>query len=173
MSFRIKSTVSVYEYAEGSKAKGINHVVLSRERLLRPGEKISVSGSMTYDVETKGDWISAKGEIRVIDEKTLGIRWRPSLGETLFYAATGPESGVRSRISEAKEYAQWDEERKIQIKEGYASLELGDIYHSEPVIPEVFTLVDKARIKSLTEKMLRRVEGMKHIDRKTELVYEP
>lgn len=175
MSFKIISTASVYEYPpEGSKAKGIDHVVLSRERLLHPGEKIPVSGSMTYDVEAKGGWINAKGEIRVVDKKTLGIRWKPSSGETLFYAAMGPEaSGIRSRISEAREYAKWDEERIIQMEGSKTSLELGDIYHSEPALPEVFTLVDKARLGHLTEKVLQRVEGMKTVERRTELVYEP
>ncbi len=176
MSFKIKSTVSVYEYpAEGSKAEGINHVVLSRERLLRPGEKIPVSGDVSYDIEGKGDWVRAKGEIRVIDGKTLGIRWRPSFGEALFYAATNPEvSGVRYRISEAREYAEWDEEQEIRIEASKETvLKFEDGYHSEPKLPEVFSLAERALIKPLTEKMLRRIEGIKDVERETKLIYEP
>lgn len=175
MPFKIKSTVSVYEYPpEGSKAEGVNHVVLSREKLLHPGEKISVSGSVTYDIEAKGGWVNAKGEIRIIDEKTLGIRWKPTLGETLLHAAMGPETlGVRPKISETREYAKWDKERTIQLKEGDTLVELGDVYCSEPVLPEVFTLADRARIKPLTERMLRSVEGTKSVERKTELIHEP
>ncbi len=176
MSFKIKSTVSVFEYPpEGIKAKGINHVVLSRERFLHPGEKISVSGSVTHDVETRGGWINAKGEIRIIDGNSVGIRWKPRLGETLFHAAIGglETSGIRSTISEAREYTKWEEERRMQIKEGGILPELGDAYHSEPILPEIFTLADKARLGLLTEKTLQRVEGMKRVDRRTELVYEP
>ena len=136
MSFKLRSTISVYEYPQsGSNAEGINHVVLSRERLLHPGEKIPVSGDITYDEEAKGGWIKAKGEIRVIDGEALGIRWRPSFSETL--------------------------------------LKFEDAYHSEPKFHEVFTLADKARTESLIEKMLRRVESIKNVERRTELIYEP
>lgn len=174
MSFKIKSTVSVNEYpTEGSKTGGIEHIVLSRERPLHQGEKITVSGSITFDNEAKGGWMNAKGEIRIIDERTLGIRWKPSLGETLFYTAVGgPEGGIRPTIPEAIEYAKWEEEQIVPAGENGKPIEFGDAYHSRPKIPELFTLIDKARIGPLTEKMLHRVEGPKHIERKTELIYE-
>jgi hypothetical protein len=174
MSFKIRSSVSVYEYPPpGSGAEGVHHVVLSREKPLHPGEKIAVSGSITYDEEAKGGWISAKGEIRIIDEGTLGIRWRPSIIDTLINTAIGPEiSEVRPRISEVKEYARWGQERVVIAKSGEPP-KWKDPYSSEPTLPEIFTPIDRLKIKTLTEKKLREIEGMKHVVRETKLVYEP
>lgn len=156
--------MSVYEYpSAGGSDEGKHHLVLSRERLLRPGDRIHVKGNIARDPEAK-DWDSGEGEIHIIDADSLGVRWRLSLLDTLVSSALGTERlGLR-------ELRQWGTERQVR---GTTPMELADAYHSEPTLPEVFTLKDRARIESLTEKMLRSVEGTKRVDRKTELVYEP
>lgn len=171
MSFKIVSTVFVSASKPGEKP--VDHPVLTRERQLHSGEKISISGSVTYDIEARGGWISAKGELRVIDDKTIGIRWRPTLAEALFRGVTEHETpGIGSIISEAKEYAKWEEEEILQIKEGETKIDLINAYWNA-TLPETFNLADRLRIKPLTEEMLNRLEGYKSVERKTELIYEP
>jgi len=160
MSFKIKSTVSIHEYLpEGSSSRNIEHVVLSREKLLRPGKIIHVKGSISRDEEAK-NWEFADGKIRIIDSETLGICWR--LRNTLMSTISGPE------MSEARELWHWEPERIIKGNR----LELEDNYHSEPEFQEIFTLADKLHIGLLTEKMLHKLKGIKDVYRKTKLVYE-
>jgi len=170
MPFKIKSTVSVYEYPTEGDQAGIDHVILSRERFLYPGEVIHVKGYRVADVEGKS-WEGAEGEIRVADRETLTIRWRSGLVDSLMDSllssvGPGPE---RMGIRELRE---WEPKQEIKGEAG-KPIELGDSYHPEPKLPEAFDLLDKAWIEPLVEKMIRKVEGMKRVDRKTELVYKP
>ena len=171
MSFKIVSTILVNASRAGKKP--VEHTVLTREKKLHSGEKISINGSVTYDIEAKGGWISAKGELKVIDDKTIGIRWRPTLAEALFHGVIEHETpGIGSIISETKEHAKWGEEEILQIKEGETKIDLINTYW-HATLPETFNLADRLRIKPLTEEMLNRLEGYKGVERKTELIYEP
>lgn len=171
MPFKIVSTVSINASPPGIEP--VSHNVLTREKRLRLGEKIPINGSITYDIEAKGRWISARGEIRVIDDKTIGIRWRPSFGEGLFHGLVEAETmGIRSKVSEAKEFLRWNEERIIKVSGQKTNVDLGDSY-SYANLSEVFNHLDRLRIKPLTEKAMKTIEGIKTIERETKLVYEP
>lgn len=171
MSFKIVSTVSINASQVGEKP--IDYPVLIRERQLQIGERIPIKGSITHDVETKGGWINARGEIRVIDNKTIGIRWKPTLGEAIFHSFVESEAtGLQSKIREVKEYSKQNEEQILEVSGQKSAVDLQDSY-SFPELPEVFSPLDRIQIGPLTEKAMKNIEGIKSIERKTELIYEP
>lgn len=171
MPFKIVSTVSISVSA--GRGKPVNYPVLTRERPLHSGEKIPIKGSITNDAEAKGGWMSAKGEIRVIGDKKLGIRLRPSFGEAVVHGITESEvGGLVEKVREAKEYSKWGEERILEASVPGSVIDLRDQY-SSPELPEVFTLLDRMRIGPMTEKAMRNLNGTKFVERKTELIYEP
>lgn len=45
--------------------------------------------------------------------------------------------------------------------------------HSMPIVPDIFTLIDRLCIPRLVESKMEEIEGGKSVYRKTELVYEP
>jgi len=162
MPFKIRSTVLIRQYPEQrSSQEAINHIVFTREKGLATGAVIKTSGSVARDVEAK-DWQPVRGRIRVIDDQTLGIKWKL------------PESSIMqsSRSPEAfrlVEKRAWTNEREIK---GQTPLTLADTYTSEPEIPEIFTLADKLQIGGLTKEKLKDIEGIRQVVRKTELIYE-
>lgn len=171
MPFKIVSTVSINASPVG--VEPVSHVVLRRERQLHPGETIAIRGSITYDVETKGPWIGAKGKIRVIDNETVGIRWRSAFVEGLIHGFIESEAaGIVSRAGVAGESLRWSEERIIKASGQETTVDLAR-YDSYPALPEIFSPLDRLKIGPLTEKAMKSIEGIKSVERKTELVYEP
>jgi len=146
--------------------KPVDHVVLSRERLLRTGEKINVNGSVSYDIEAKGDWVDSKGEIRVIDGKTLGIRWKPTLLGSVFHSMEGDGTSIMTELGK------WEEEETVKGGPEMFENGLQDGWHQID-IPEIFSTADRLRIPHLTERVMKEADGFKAIERETKLVYIP
>lgn len=160
MTFKLRSQVVISAYCEGIPP--VEHLVLRREEILRPGKIIRTKGFVAKDVEAKGPWDTADVVIRIIDEERLGIAWQR---ERLSKIA-------RIFFPYSDDNGYWETESIIL---GRNPLELGDTYHSlwGYKMPEVFTLLDRICIPMLVERKSRALEGIKSIVRKTEFIYEP
>lgn len=162
MTFKLRSQVAIYAYCEGIPP--VEHLVLKRDKILRPGEIIRTKGFVTNDVEAKGPGIICDVVIRIIDEDRLGIAWqreRLSKIARIFFPDSDEDDFWKSEIE--------------SIILGRNPLELGDTYHSlwDYKLPEAFTLLDRILIPMLVERRSRALEGIKSIVRDTEFIYEP
>lgn len=159
MSFKLRSQIVIYASEVGIPP--IEHLILRRDRILRPGDIIHTKGSVATDVEGKGLWASADVVIRIIDEEELGITWKREL-----------RSKLSRWLFDEEEKGYFDPERII---EGKTPLNLDDAYHQvwKYKLPETFTPLDRIRIPILEGKKLIELEGLKDVRRETDIVYEP
>lgn len=157
MTFKLRSQVAIYASLE--YVPPVEHVVLTRERVLRPGDTIRTVGSVATDVEGQKPWASATVKIRIIDPNRLGVRWEkkwPFLGFGGYF------------------------DNEETIIDGKAPLELeklGGSYHKihGGKLPEAFTMLDNIRLPKLIARALKQIgDGvLKDVRRKTVLMYEP